>query len=704
MPGLNSVLDIGKRALFAAQSSIEVTGNNISNVNTPGYSRRSVRLEEGMSIDYAPGQMGTGVEAKEVLRHFDTFIEEQYNTKSSNRERWDTLLSNLKNLEMVFNESGEGRLNEAMSKFWKAWQTLAQSPETESTRSALLGDAETMLNAIHFADQSMNTLQRQMGDYIKQDVQRVNEIIHEIAEVNKQIDAHEIEGRNNANQLRDERSTLVRELAKKIDINYIDNGGGDITITTGAGQTLVDGTETFDIKYEGAQAFNSTIPSSDFDGSINFEGKSDYEYTFEVFEAGDVEHDTASAPYPPKMKISIDGGETWLRDENGDLEFVYARDSKVTVPNSDLQIWFEDYSSGNEALEVGDKFTVVPKDGLYWYKTSSSKENITPLIKANGESHERRVSEGSLAGYFECRDHYVGRYREKMDSLSKGLVWEVNRIHSQGAGLSKFSSVTGSYSVKSDSKPLGSDSSGLDFRDKLQSGNLSVFVYNKSTGQVQSEKIDFNDSTGTLDNFNPDTHRLEDLRDGLDAVTGISASISNNRLVIDADDGYEFAFGTDSTGLLAALGVNTFFDGNSADSIKLNSKVRNDLNHINAGHVNGAGEMNSGDNTTANSIAQLQHKNVELTTTYEGTTSQTLQEYYDALSGKVGSDTSQAEYNYNFNNSLAEDLNSRQEEIAGVNLDEEMSNLIKYQHSYTAAAKLVTTADRMIQTLLGMAP
>jgi flagellar hook-associated protein 1 FlgK len=699
-------LDIGKRALFAAQSSIEVTGNNISNVNTPGYSRRSVRLEEGMSIDYAPGQMGTGVEAKEVLRHFDTFIEEQYNTKSSNRERWDTLLSNLKNLEMVFNESGEGRLNEAMSKFWKAWQTLAQSPEAESTRSALLGDAETMLNAIHFADQSMSTLQRQMGDYINQDVQRVNEIIHEIAEVNKQIDAHEIEGRNNANQLRDERSTLVRELAKKIDINYINNGGGDITITTGAGQTLVDGAETFDIKYEGAQAFNYTIPGSNYDGSIHFDGKSDYEYTFEVKESGSgpVDADPTSGSDGAELKISVDGGETWLRDDDGDLITIFAQDEdhKVEIPNSELKVWF-DSPSGND-LQVGDRFTVVPKDGLYWYKTSSSKENITPLIKANGESHERRVSEGSLAGYFECRDHYVGRYREKMDSLSKGLAWEVNRIHSQGAGLSKFSNVTGTNSVKATGAALGTDGSGLDFRDKLQAGNLSVFVYNKSTGQVQSEKIDFNDSTVTLDNFNPDAHSLEDLRDGLDAVTGISASISNNRLVIDADDGYEFAFGTDSTGLLAALGVNTFFDGNSADSIKLNSKVRNDLNHINAGHVNGAGEMNSGDNTTANSIAQLQHKNVELTTTYEGTTSQTLQEYYDALSGKVGSDTSQAEYNYNFNNSLAEDLNSRQEEIAGVNLDEEMSNLIKYQHSYTAAAKLVTTADRMIQTLLGMAP
>ena len=68
--------------------------------------------------------------------------------------------------------------------------------------------------------------------------------------------------------------------------------------------------------------------------------------------------------------------------------------------------------------------------------------------------------------------------------------------------------------------------------------------------------------------------------------------------------------------------------------------------------------------------------------------------------GTAGSDTYNAEFNFVYNKALADDLDARQQEVSGVNLDEEMSNLIKYQHSYTAAAKLISTADQMIQTLL----
>lgn len=96
MPGVNSLLNLGKGALFASQSAISVTGDNISNVNTEGYSRRKVRLEEGISINYNPGQIGTGVRAAEIYRNFDQFVENSYNDKATKRERWDTLYNTLR--------------------------------------------------------------------------------------------------------------------------------------------------------------------------------------------------------------------------------------------------------------------------------------------------------------------------------------------------------------------------------------------------------------------------------------------------------------------------------------------------------------------------------------------------------------------------------------------------------------------------------
>jgi flagellar hook-associated protein 1 FlgK len=118
--------------------------------------------------------------------------------------------------------------------------------------------------------------------------------------------------------------------------------------------------------------------------------------------------------------------------------------------------------------------------------------------------------------------------------------------------------------------------------------------------------------------------------------------------------------------------------------------------------VNGAGEVNSGDNTIAAAVAALEKKDVDITTLADGTTSQTVSEYFSALVSKVGSDVSNSKFNYEYQAALASDLKAKQESVSGVNLDEEMTSLIKYQHAYTAAAKLITTADSMMQVLLGI--
>ena len=71
--GVNSVLSMGVGALFASQANIQTTGNNISNVNTPGYSRQAVVLQEKYAVNYYPGQVGQGVQATEIIRYFDSF-------------------------------------------------------------------------------------------------------------------------------------------------------------------------------------------------------------------------------------------------------------------------------------------------------------------------------------------------------------------------------------------------------------------------------------------------------------------------------------------------------------------------------------------------------------------------------------------------------------------------------------------------------
>ncbi|MBU1003266.1 MAG: flagellar hook-associated protein FlgK [Proteobacteria bacterium] len=704
MSGLTTLLDIGKGALFASQASIEVTGNNIANVNTPGYARQAVRLEEAHSIDFNPGQLGTGVKTVEVFRYFNDFVEEQFVDKNAQQFRWDATYQNLRAVDSLFNESQVAGMNEALSQFWGDWQSMANNPALIAAREALSGNTQNLLSTLHTVRQDLRSQQDQINEFIAQEVDEVNGILDDIADLNLQIQSHDVPGQNNANELKDKRALLVRELSEKIGIDYVDNGGGEFTVWTKAGQTLVDGTVTFSLGFENAQSMKALTATSNFDGDIYFSGSDDFEYTFEVIGSGQVSNAGSAA----MMRVSLDGGKTWLTDDDGNETHVAARpeDGKTTV--GDLTIWFGSAtdSGGTPSgdLEVGDKFTVVPKKALYWYRTTSSKENITTQVFANGADNEQRLTGGALAGYFQFRDQHVGRYLDKLDGFSKSLIWEVNRLQSQGMGLQKFDSVTGTYTVDSTSAALGSNGSGLDFFDKLQDGNMTLFFYDKASGELASGASFGSLNFGGNANFDASVHSMDDVVDAINNTWGtfVTADIVNNRVRIDANDGYEFGFGTDTAGLAAALGVNTFFEGKDAASMEMTTLVRSDLDFIASGHANGTGEINSGDNTTALSIAQLKDKVVTINVNSERPVNQTLGAYYSGLVAGIGADTSSAKFNLEFNKTLADDLNTRQQETAGVNLDEEMANLLKFQHSYTAASKLVTTADKMMQVLLSI--
>jgi flagellar hook-associated protein 1 FlgK len=352
----------------------------------------------------------------------------------------------------------------------------------------------------------------------------------------------------------------------------------------------------------------------------------------------------------------------------------------------------------------GDRFVISPHQGLYWVQNTSHAEEITPQLHFNGEENARRLTGGSIAALLSFRDNYVGKYRSKLDELAGTVIWETNRRHSQGAGLQAFTETEGTYQVDYTGKALGSDSTGLAFGDKLQSGSSFMYVYNESTGLLASSAaLDFDGNGGT---FNPAIHTLEDVRDAYNRTYAgaIKATIVNNKLRLEAEDGYTFAFGTDSAGLYAGLGLNTFLKGHDAKSMAVNEKISSDLDYLATGHVNGAGEMNTGDNTTALAMYALREADVTTSTAMEGTTTQTILDYYNGIVGNVGTDANRAKFNKNFYQTLANDLDERQQEISGVNLDEEMSDLIRYQASYTAAAKLITTADQMLQTLLSLKP
>ncbi|MBG0790905.1 MAG: flagellar hook-associated protein FlgK [Desulfovibrionaceae bacterium] len=707
--GANSILDMGRWALFASQVQLQVTGENIANVNTEGYSRRSVVIEDGPYINYSPGQLGTGVRAKEVIRHFDAMVEQMYLQQAGLRDKWGTLYEQLQGVESLLNEANGTGISTSLSQYFNSWNEVAQRPENYGARQTVLNDTATMIAALKQVDNDLALMQVRINDEVSGQVAEANSLMQDIAALNEEIQIHEIPGSNNVNALYDERDRKVRALGELMDVRTIDNGGGDFTVLTTAGHTLVDGSNHFELEFGSSHKTYDFRQGSTFEGDIYFDGNDDFEYTIEFIASNSgstMAGQVASTANAARFRVSLDGGVTWLTDENGNERHFAARSYEDRVNVEGLQIWFGSAtdSQGTAAgdFAAGDRFTISPHQGLYWVQNTSHAEEITPQTHFNGEENSKRLTGGSLSALLDFRDSYVGSYRAKLDELSESIIWETNRRHSQGAGLQAFTFTEGTYSVDYTDKALASDSAGLVFGSRLQSGSSFMYVYNESTGLLASSAaLDFDGNGGT---FNPAIHTLEDVRDAVDRTFAgaVSASIVNNKIMLSAEPGYTFAFGTDTAGLYAALGINTLLRGDSPSNMMVNEKVSGDLDYLATGHVNGAGEMNPGDNTTALAMYALREESVTTYTAMEGTTSQSILDYYNGIVGNVGSDTSRTQFNHNFYSALSQDLNERQQEISGVNLDEEMSDLIKYQASYTAAAKLITTADEMLQTILSL--
>ena len=717
MSGVNSILNIGQGALNVSQTAIQTTGNNISNVNTVGYSRQAVAIKERISLNSAPGQMGQGVKATEVFRYFDRFIESAYLQKNAGQQRYQAEYKMLSTVETLFNESITSGMGTAMTRLFSSFNSLAQEPNSQPVREALVHTAVSLTSTINNAQRTMEDIRIQMDSLIRQDVDKANQLIKDIATLNREINACTINHRNNANAMMDERDLKVRELSSILDVSIQDNGAGDYTVSTGQGYLLVQKDIAFSLQFGGQQVDKNLVPESKYEGTMDFKGSDGYEYTIEVVSPGTVDNTgnvipinldgTTIPPGTATYKVSLDGGRTWVSNPDGTPQLFTATDRDHSNQIKDLQLFFTDTGS---SLSAGDKFVVSPKNDVFWVTPTNKPTNISPQVFSNGVESDLRITGGTLGGNLIFRDYELGQYMDRLDALAESVIWEVNQIHSQGIGIEKVSSMLGTQQVGRLDVPLGSRASDLPWFERLQGGNMSFAIYDKNTGEPVIPYPGLEVFGG--ENFDPTKHSLADVINEINnnpanvipgtTTRAITADLVDGRVILSAAADYTLGMVSDTTGLAAALGLNTFFQGTNAFNMEVNADLANNPSLINAGRINGAGEGNKGDNITATDLAALATKLVTINTFGTHNAPQSLVDYYGTVVTKVGADTANARYNLGVQSAMAQEYSDRQEEVKGVSLDEEMTALIKFQSSYKAAAKLITTADQMLQTLLSL--
>ncbi|MEE4354441.1 MAG: flagellar hook-associated protein FlgK [Desulfatiglans sp.] len=265
MPGIYSILNVASRALLAQERAIDITGHNIANVNTPGYSRQRVNMETGIPIPYGPGMIGTGVRATEIQRIHDRFLGMQINIENQNLSKWEAEKGALERSEIIFDESSGYGLNQAMSDYWATWQDLANNPSGHTERVGLLAAGEILTTTFNDLYAQLEQLQKDLDVSITGTVDQINIITEQIADLNQKIAQSEV-NHENANDYRDQRDLLLEELSSMIDINSFEDDQGRVTVLAGGGTPLVQSNSSWDLSTQVNGEFHDVV-WTDSDGN-----------------------------------------------------------------------------------------------------------------------------------------------------------------------------------------------------------------------------------------------------------------------------------------------------------------------------------------------------------------------------------------------------------------------------------------------------
>jgi flagellar hook-associated protein 1 FlgK len=240
--GVTTILDTAKQALLAQQNAIKVVGQNIANVNTPGYSReRPVFLPTRPS----PNEMFRfGVSVDQVTRVFDQFITGQVNTAMAKFSSTQAQADLLSQVELVFNDLGleDAGLASALNRFFENFQELASNPQGMPERTIVQKQGETVADLFHDLYKGLEDLRQNINVTLQDEVGQTNRLASQIAELNRRIQQVEASPKMRANTLRDERDALLKALSEKVNITSFETSDGAVTVLFGGSRPLVEGT------------------------------------------------------------------------------------------------------------------------------------------------------------------------------------------------------------------------------------------------------------------------------------------------------------------------------------------------------------------------------------------------------------------------------------------------------------------------------
>ncbi|MCL6564557.1 MAG: flagellar hook-associated protein FlgK [Firmicutes bacterium] len=236
------MLNIAGRGLAAQQLALEVTSNNLTNATTPGYHRETAVLTEAPPLSTQPGgQLGEGVDVVTVQRASNAYLSHSLRTQYGLSGYWQQMQQVLNQIQPAFQEPSTAGLEEALNNFYATYNQLAQDPANPANQTAVLQQGQVVAETFNQIATQVANAQQQLSQVVVSDISQINSLAQQIAQLNAQINV--VVGSGQApNDLENQRSAYLDQLAKLVNVNYTLDSNGEINVYVG-GHTLVAGSQ-----------------------------------------------------------------------------------------------------------------------------------------------------------------------------------------------------------------------------------------------------------------------------------------------------------------------------------------------------------------------------------------------------------------------------------------------------------------------------
>ncbi len=652
--------EIGLSGLQAARRALDTIGNNVANATTEGYHRQRLELTPARQNHVGHFAYGSGVDIDGVTRVMDRLLEAEIMLQTSSSEATKQQLSALQTLETTFGEfGGADTLNTYINTFFESMQDLATHPNDLTWQHQFVSAAEVMAGQFRTVGTSMAELSDRALREAQSLASTVNELSTEIATLNASIERIEIGG-TPSNNLRDQRDQKIADMAELINVDTTDREYGVVDVMA-AGIPVVMNSQTTDITVDldtstimGVRAVESVTPrTSGVEGQIG--GLMHFKNTL-----------------LPEITTGLDTLAKGIAEQVN-------RFHVQGVGSSGSFTRLEGWNLGEETATLSELDPDITTGTLYIRLTDTNTGTISRHAVAVGDPATTTL--GDVANAISAINGSTG--------LTASVINDQLTLTAETGYTFDF--IPAPVPTPTTTNFNGSADPTVTVSGHYTgTGNPNLTFTVAGTGQIGNSSnltLTVNDGTSDIKTLNIDTGYVAG--DDLDLGNGLQVRLSLGDLADGDSFEVQALSNTDTSGILAAAGINTFFQGSDAQRLAVATRIQDDNTQV----ATALGSDLS-DNRNIRRMSDL------VNTAVADLDDRTVTAYYRTLVTNLGQDIAITKSRRDNLEAVLQGLGTRRTEISGVDINEEAARILMFEQMYQAMAKYLNTINDNMKLLM----